>query len=141
MTIALDVAEQWPQIGRGGHLRNQHGEALVQMPGGKRLLRYHGGSDLWPFDGPYRGDPIHGERGQHVHDICEAVDRGQWPDTALIERGIELGLSRPKQNHIAQGWSDLLAAHGLTVIVEHIEQVIVNDAHMVASNIDRVVST
>ena len=128
----------WPQIGRGGHLRNANGEALVLPAGKKRHLVYRGASDLWPFDGPYRGDPIHGERGTHVHSICDHADAGQPLDDEFVARGVELGISAELQAYIYARWMTFLKAHGFTVTA--VEKIVVNDTLRVASNIDRIVA-
>jgi len=129
--------EQWPQIGRGGHLRNERGEALVKV--GNRHLRYHGGSDLWPFDGPYTGDPIHGMRGTWVHELTDTIDRDDDITDEFYAEGVRLGISYAKQYHIVEAWKALLAEQGWTPA--HIEAIAVNDGWKVATNIDRVMST
>jgi len=130
--------EVWPQLGRGGHLRNAKGEAIVSHPdGGKRVCVYDGASD-WCLDKPYDGDPIHGHRGQLVHDICDRTDRGESLDDDFIAHGVTLGISPALQQHIATRWTVFLKTHGLRVA--YVELVVVNDAWRKASNIDRVVN-
>lgn len=131
------TAETWPQLGRGGHLRNAKGQALVVAPGGKRHHIYNGASD-WPLDAPYDGDPIHGERGTHVHELCDRADRGEPLDADFIAHGESLGITAAKQNYIHARWTVFLKAHGLTVT--HVEAIVVNDTWRTASNIDRMVT-
>lgn len=130
--------EVWPQIGRGGHMRNAKGEAIVSHPdGGKRVRIYDGASD-WCLDKPYDGDLIHGLRGTHVHDICDSADRGETLRDDFIAHGVTLGITFALQTYIYQGWLAFLAAHRLRVA--YVELIVVNDAWRKASNIDRVVN-
>ena len=130
--------EVWPQLGRGGHMRNAKGEAIVSHPdGGKRVCQYDGAS-AWPFDKPYDGDPIHTHRGQLVHDICDRSDRNEPLDDEFLAHGVTLGISPALQHHIADRWQAFLKAHRLRVA--YVELVVVNDAWRKASNIDRVVN-
>lgn len=139
--ISLDTAEdeQWPQIGRGGHLRNAQGQALVKIGNRNRIA--NGGSDLDPFEEPYTGDPIHGERGTHLHLITDLADTEQSLDDypQVIADGVALGISEAKQRHAYDNWNDFAAHHGMHVFVDHIEQIVANAELLIASNIDRLI--
>jgi hypothetical protein len=128
----------WPQLGRGGFYRNANGAAVITHPdGGKRTLIYKGASSWWPFAEPYDGDPIYGERGTWVHSMCDLLDSKGWHD-GLIDAGVELGISKALQIHIANAWQAFRKAHGINV--HAIEQTFVGDRYKVASNADRIVS-
>jgi hypothetical protein len=141
--IALDLFTTpgdtvWPQLGRGGFMRNANGAAVISHPdGGKRTLIYKGASAWWPFGEPYDGDPIYGERGTWVHTLCDMLDRAMWAD-AVIDAGVELGIPEPLQDHIAKKWLAFRKTHGIDV--HAIEQTFVNDRYKCASNADRIVS-
>ena len=85
-------------------MRNADGDALVSHPdGGKRKLAYGGGSSFWPFDPPFRGSAIYGQRGTHVHTICDHADLGEALSAELIDEGVSLGIAAELQAAIAQG--------------------------------------
>jgi hypothetical protein len=130
----VDPAEAWPQRGRGGWWRNEAGKALVRHPNGTRKLAYDGGSSLWPF-GPYDGPAIYGERGTHLHSICDCADRNLPLTAEFIAEGEARGISQELQRYIYARWSVFLKAHGF--LVECIEIAVVNDTAKVATNIDR----
>jgi hypothetical protein len=128
----------WPQLGRGGFYRNANGAAVITHPdGGKRTLIYKGASAWWPFAEPYDGDPIYGERGTWVHSLCDLLDSKGWHD-GLIDAGVELGISKALQIHIANAWQAFRKTHSIDV--HAIEQTFVNDRYKCASNADRIVS-
>jgi hypothetical protein len=128
----------WPQLGRGGFYRNANGAAVISHPdGGKRTLIYKGASAWWPFAEPYDGDPIYGERGTWVHSLCDLLDSKGWHD-GLIDAGVELGISKALQIHIANAWQAFRKTHSIDV--HSIEQTFVNDRYKCASNADRIVS-
>jgi hypothetical protein len=125
-----------PTIGRGGFLRNFHGECIVSHPdGGARTLIYEGASSLLEFK-PYRGDPAHGERGQLVHGICDAADKLEPVDRAWFERGEALGVSAELQTYIGFEWIEFRRTLGISTV--SVEQTVVVDEYRIASNIDRV---
>jgi hypothetical protein len=129
----------WPQLGRGGFMRNANGAAVISHPdGGKRTLIYKGASAWWPFSEPYDGDPIYGERGTWVHTLCDTLDRDGWMPDEFIEAGVELGITRELQTHIRKSWQAFSETHGIEV--HSIEQNFVNDRYKCASNADRIVS-
>ena len=129
---------EWPQRGRGGFWRNYRDQAVVGHPdGGKRKLAYPGASAWWPFSEPYEGDPIHGERGSHVHALCDLADRGEPLDDDFIAAGEALGISGELQAYIYARWVVFLKAHGIEVVAA--EQPFVNDVLRVASNADRII--
>ena len=135
--MILDEPTVWPQRGRGGFMRNADGDALVSHPdGGKRKLAYGGGSSFWPFDPPFRGSAIYGQRGTHVHTICDHADLGEALSAELIDEGVSLGIAAELQAAIADGWLAFRKAHGITAM--HIEAPYVNDHLKVASNADRI---
>ena len=130
-------ADVWPKLGRGGFYRNQHGQAVVSHPdGGKRTLTYKGASDWWPFVDPYNGDPIYGERGTHIHTLCDTVDNCEELSAEFIAAGVALGISEALQAHIAASWIVFSESH--RIAVHAIEQTFVNDRHRCASNVDRI---
>ena len=129
----------WPQLGRGGFMRNANGAAVVSHPdGGKRTLIYKGASAWWPFAEPYDGDPIFGERGTWVHTLSDMLDRDEQVPASFTAQGVELGIPEPLQAHIAKSWQAFRTAHRITV--HAIEQQFVNDRYKCASNADRIAS-
>jgi hypothetical protein len=129
----------WPQLGRGGFMRNANGAAVISHPdGGKRSLIYKGASAWWPFAEPYDGDPIYGERGTWVHTLCDLLDSGEEITVEFMDAGVELGISLGLQDHIVTTWQTFRTAHSITV--HAIEQTFVNDRYKCASNADRIVS-
>lgn len=136
----IDYPDDTPQRGRGGWWRNADGKALVAHPKGhKRKLAYDGASDLWKLDGPYNGHPIYGERGTHLHSICDRADAGEPLDDDFIAIGENLGITRELQAYIYARWQVFLKDHGLTVV--GVEIPVVNDELKVATNIDRLLRT
>ena len=142
--IALDLFTTpgdvvWPQLGRGGFMRNANGAAVVSHPdGGKRTLIYKGASAWWPFAEPYDGDPIYGERGTWVHTLCDMLDHDEHVPDSFTAQGVDLGISDPLQDHIAVTWRTFRTAHDIDI--HAIEQTFVNDRYKCASNADRIVS-
>jgi hypothetical protein len=122
--------------GRGGWHRNEQGLALVRHPAGVRKLAYGGASSIWPFD-PYNGPAIYGDRGTHLHSICDLADAGEPLPPAFIAAGVALDISADLQAYIYARYIVFLKAHGLTVT--HVEVPVVVDRAKVATNIDRVV--
>jgi hypothetical protein len=137
IAATLDDVITWPQRGRGGWWRNADGEAVVSHPTRNSQLVYAGGSSLWEFaDGPYRGDPIYGERGTWVHDLCALACNGEQPSAEFIAEGEALGIPEALQRHIYRNWIGTRKAHGVTTL--HIELPIVHDGWRVATNADRI---
>lgn len=130
------MLDQWPRKDRGGFYRNRYGKAVVVHPkhSGKTLV-YEGASSLWEFaDGPYSGDPIHGERGTHVHTLCGHALRGEQPPAELVAHGEQLGIPAALQRHIYREFIDVRAAHGIGWAA--IEEPVVHDGWRVATNVD-----
>jgi hypothetical protein len=131
--IAFDT-EVWPQLGRGGWMRNYNGEAVVSHPsGGTGTLIYEGASGLLEFK-PYRGDPAHGERGQLVHDIVYLALNGMPINADILARGEALGVSGDLIGHIYGDWDRHADEHGIHAPI--IEGTVVVDEWKVATNID-----
>jgi hypothetical protein len=129
----------WPQLGRGGFMRNANGAAVISHPdGGKRSLIYKGASAWWPFAEPYDGDPIYGERGTWVHSLCDMLDHDEHVPAIFTAEGVELGITEALQDHVAKSWKAFRTAHSIDV--HSIEQTFVNDRYKCASNADRIVS-
>ena len=139
--LILCEPDVWPRKGRGGFLRNQQDQVVVSHPGGgNRTLIYDGASSLLDFGRPYAGDPIHGERGTHVHAICDDVDRGVARlHDVFVAQGVALGIPADLQHHIAAEWQQVRAEHGITT--SYVEECVVDDGWRVATNVDRVSRT
>lgn len=133
--------ETWPQIGRGGHLRNAKGQALVIPPGGGRHRIALGGSNLDVFEPPYDGNPIYGDQGTHVHTATEWADAGRPVDADLIAAGEACGLDEATTRHIWDSYTEFIGRLGWSTVLT--ECVVVNDRYCVpiASNIDKVMQT
>ena len=129
----------WPQLGRGGFMRNANGAAVISHPdGGKRTVIYKGASAWWPFAEPYDGDPIYGERGTWVHTLSDMLDRGEQVPDSFTAQGVELGIPEALQDHIAKTWQAFRKTHRIDV--HAIERTFVNDRYRCASNADRIAS-
>ena len=132
------MLDQWPRKDRGGFYRNRYGKAVVVHPkhSGKTLV-YDGASSLWEFaDGPYAGDPIHGERGTHIHTLCGMALRGEQPPAELVAHGETLGIPAALQRHIYREFIAVRAAHGIGYVDGTIEACFVHDGWRVATNVD-----
>ncbi len=136
--MPLDAPAEWPQIGRGGHLRNAKGQALVVPPRGGRHRIYRGGSGLDVFY-TYDGPSIYAEQGSHIHTATEWADAGKPLDAELIAAGEAVGVPGDRTRHAYDSYLEFVARLGWTTRLT--ECVIVNDEHMVASNIDKVMET
>ena len=130
------MLDQWPRKGRGGWFYNRKKQKVVVHPKHPdKVLVYSGASDLWEFaDGPYTGDPIHGERGTHVHTLCGMALRGEQPPAELVAHGETLGIPAALQRHIYRNFIDTRAAHGIGWAA--IEEPVVHDGWRVATNVD-----
>lgn len=117
-----------------GFPMNGQGRKMVTHPDTGKLVGYWGASD-WPLDGPYTGDPIHGERGTLVHDLVYFT-LGAIPADGLKARREELGIPADVARHIADDWKRLMAEHA--IVVDHVEHPSVNDRYEIASPIDLV---
>jgi hypothetical protein len=129
------MLDTFPRKGRGGFYRNQAGECVVVHPKhANKVLIYDGASSLLDFGKPYQGDPIHGERGTHVHTLCGHALRGEQPPAELVAHGETLGISAALQRHIYREFIAVRAAHGIGWAA--IEEPVVHDGWRVATNVD-----
>ena len=117
-----------------GFARNSDGRPMVTHPDNGKLVAYWGASE-WPLDGPYTGDPIHGERGTLVHDLVYYT-LGAIPADGLKARREEVGIPAEVARHIAEDWQRFAAEHA--IVVDHVEHASVNDRYEIASPIDLV---
>ena len=77
------------------------------------------------------------DRGTHIHEITESVDKGTPAKDFDLNVGVDLGLSVAVQLKIRTEWAALLASNGLEVV--EIEAAVVDDVFRCAGTLDRIV--